>query len=410
MPYQIQPKPNLFHLRIFLNVYKHRSISATAQNLNRSQPAISQAIHSLEKMFNATLFHRTTKHISSTPAAQKLYDRIQRVLFSLDAFFENLARTQPNTPKNVVSKITSTQLQALQAVADAGSFSGGAAASNKASPTIHRAAKELEKIMEVRLFERTSYGVKPTRTANQLAQVASIMFREIELALAEIAQLSNQEVGNTAIGAMPMARSYIIPKSVSAFKQENPTHNVSIVEGPYEYLLQDLQRGKLDFLIGASRELSSGLNIEETSLFEEPIVLLMRYGHPLAQRPPLPVQEIVNYPWIRPRAPSPLRKIYDQLFDNQNSKPPDNIVECNSLSASRVILESSNTLMLLSKAQAWHELMAQKLVCQSIANFQARRTIALTSRSDYVFTPTQQVLISEIKKMANEEALPFLKE
>ncbi|TPV60815.1 LysR family transcriptional regulator [Aestuariibacter sp. GS-14] len=395
---------NLFHLRVFLTVYDIRSISKTAELLGRSQPAISQAINSLEHTFDAKFFHRSTKGITATDEATTLCRRVKRALNSLDSFFDLMLKNFGQVPKNVSRHITMTQLNALKAVAEAGSFSAGAAISNKANPTIHRAARDLEQTVNVNLFERTSFGIKPTKVAIQLAQVAGVMEREIELAFAEIAKMSHMEKGNTAIGAMPMARSYIIPKAATDFKLQYPGHKISIVEGSYEYLLHDLMRGKLDILVGASRLLPEGIEIKEEPILTESIVLLMSRHHPLARENNLAVETLLTYPWILPRTSSPLRKTYEALFREHKVLPPENVIECNSLSASRVILENSPSLMLLSEAQARHELMSETMVSKQINGFNAQRTIVLQYREDSILTQTQLALLNHIKHIAQSES------
>ncbi len=394
---------NLFHLRVFLAVSELRSVSKSARELGRSQPAISQAINSLEKLFGTTLFHRTTKGITVTEEAKTLQKRIARAIGYMDSFFESLLKSYSCVPKNAARHITMTQLNALKAVAEAGSFSAGAAITNKASPTIHRAARGLEHAVNLSFFERTSFGVKPTKMALQLAQVAGVMERELELGVAELARISDQERGNTAIGAMPMARSYVIPKAATEFKEHYPSHKISIVEGSYEYLLHDLMRGKLDFLIGASRKLPEDIDIKEEFLLTESIVLLMSRHHPLASKVEFEVEELLPYPWILPRTSSPLRHTYETLFSKSHMPQPVNVVECNSLSASRVILENSDTLMLLSEAQARYELMANTLVSKRIKGFGATRTIVLQYRTEALLTNTQLSLIEHIKSVALSE-------
>ncbi len=399
-----QITPNLFHLRIFLSVYENGSFSKTAEQLGRSQPAVTQAINSLEKRFLTKLFHRTTKGITPTEDAMTLFKRAGIALQSLDNFFDNLATSTNQIPRNVSRHITSTQLNALRSVAEAGSFIAGASLSKKAGPTIHRAARDLEQTVNLVLFERTSFGIKPTKTAIQLARTAGVMAREFELALSEMTEIAERNEGNTAIGAMPMARSYIIPKAATEFKQDYPSHKIAIVEGNYEYLLQDLLSGRLDILIGASRLLPQNIGIMEEPLLTEHIVLLMSSKHPLASHQTITVADLLDFPWILPRTSSPLRENYESLFRQNNLPLPENVIECNSLSASRVILEHSDTLMLLSDAQARAELTNNTMVSKNIQGFSAQRTIVLQYRQDSVMTQVQQKLINKIRQLAESEA------
>ena len=105
--------------------------------------------------------------------------------------------------------------------------------------------------MDAVLFEKTSYGVVPTREAEKLSRRAHRAFVEISQARADIDALRGRESGSTVIGAMPLARSFLVPNALIRFTQEHAEHAVSIMDGTYEHLLAALQSGQADFLIGA---------------------------------------------------------------------------------------------------------------------------------------------------------------
>ena len=58
---------SLEYYKVFYNVAKLGSISAAANSLFISQPAVSQAIKHLEKELDARLFNRTSKGVRLTP-------------------------------------------------------------------------------------------------------------------------------------------------------------------------------------------------------------------------------------------------------------------------------------------------------------------------------------------------------
>ena len=97
--------------------------------------------------------------------------------------------------------VRSTQLEALDAVVEHGNFSVAARARHLSQPSIHRSARELERLLGVPLFEKTSFGITPTRAAEELARRARLAFAEIEQARAEVHALSGGESGRTVIGA-----------------------------------------------------------------------------------------------------------------------------------------------------------------------------------------------------------------
>ena len=60
--------------------------------------------------------------------------------------------------------------------------------------------------------------------------------------------------------------------------------------------------------------------------------------------------------------------------------------------------------MLLSEAQARHELMSGTMVSKQISGFNAQRTIVVQYREDSILTQTQIALIDHIKHIAQSES------
>src|SRR6185312_4815026 len=220
--------------------------------------------------------------------------------------------------------------------------------------TLHRAGRELERRIGAQLFETTSHGVSPTREALRLCRHLQLAIAELAQARAEVAALAGSEQGKTVIGAMPLGRSFIVPESILRFAARRPSHQVSILDGPYESLLDALRRGRADVLVGALRE-SIPADVVQELLFEDPLAIIVRSGHPLAvmtgrrrgsrrasgtspaSRAP-PIEALARFPWIAPRPGSPLRRHFERLFRDGVEQLPAAPIECNSLVAARVLL------------------------------------------------------------------------
>ncbi|MBX7430712.1 LysR family transcriptional regulator [Mycobacterium sp. Y57] len=70
----------LRHLRYFLAVADTCHFGQAAEQLHVAQPALSYAIRQLESELDATLFTRTTRHVSLTPAGEFLQGEAARIL------------------------------------------------------------------------------------------------------------------------------------------------------------------------------------------------------------------------------------------------------------------------------------------------------------------------------------------
>jgi DNA-binding transcriptional LysR family regulator len=76
-------------LRIFCAVVDARSFTRAAEMLGISGSVVSRAIAGLEERLGVRLFHRTTRQISLTEAAEHFYAGCVRVLADLDALEDN---------------------------------------------------------------------------------------------------------------------------------------------------------------------------------------------------------------------------------------------------------------------------------------------------------------------------------
>ena len=72
--------PNLRHLRAFQEVARCRGISAAAERVHLSQPAITQAIAKLEAQLGTALFERRSGGLYPTEPGDLFLDRVERAL------------------------------------------------------------------------------------------------------------------------------------------------------------------------------------------------------------------------------------------------------------------------------------------------------------------------------------------
>lgn len=391
--------PNLRHLYTFREVARLGSVSAAARAVHVSQPAVTQAVAGVERYFGAPLLVRRTNGVGLTQAGELCADRIERAIGHLrDAVGDDVSRL-----------IRSAQLHALSAVVEHRNFSLAARAAHLSQPSIHRAARDLERLLDVPLFENTSFGVTPTREAEKLARRARLAFAEIEQARAEVHALSGGESGRTVIGAMPLARSFLVPNALLEFTRQCPEHSVSIIEGTYEHLLSALRMGEADFLVGALRNPPPVADVVQEHLFDDPLSIIVRAEHPLTRSKRISVAALSKYPWIAPRAGTPLRAHFDRLFASADLPAPARPIECNSLAAARALLLESDRIMLLSAHQIHYELQAGLLTALPHPAGKVVRPIGLTMRHDWRPTGSQERLLDVLRDRSRAYIPPTLR-
>ena len=396
---------NLRHLHVFREVARLGSVSAAARAVHISQPAVTLAIAGLERYFDSALLLRRSTGVALTRAGEICLGRIERSMSQLREVLADILRgASGERIASAERLVRSTQLEALDAVVQHGNFSVAARARQMSQPSIHRSARELERVLGVPLFEKTSFGITPTRAAEELSRRARLAFAEIEQARAEVHALSGGESGRTVIGAMPLARSYLLPAALLEFTQEHPQHGVAIIEGTYEHLLAGLRSGESEVLIGALRDPAPAPDIIQEHLFDDPLAIIVRAEHPLTRRRRLTAASLRNFQWIAPRAGSPLRVHFNALLASTGFEMPSPPLECNSLAAARAFLLESDRIMLLSAHQIHYEMQAGLLVALPHPAGNVVRPIGLTLRRSWNPTNTQQRLLEILRRSAHAAA------
>ena len=118
-----------------------------------------------------------------------------------------------------------------------------------------------------------------------------------------------------------------VPRAIARIKQQAPLMRIGVHLEHSNTLMDMLQHGTLDFMIGRilEKESSAGLIYEE--LTEEPASAVARNGHPLLSRKNLQLKDLAGQPWILPPQGSILRHRFDMMFRRASLEPPVDVVD-----------------------------------------------------------------------------------
>lgn len=398
---------NLRHLRAVAATRRWGTISAAARSVSLSQPAVTQGIATLEREIGASLFDRRANGMVAATGGLMLAERVEAAFCGLRQGFQSIRAQGQRGFARCEHLLSMTQVRALLALASAGGFAAAAGATGLSQPSLHRAVRDLERLCGISLVERRGRGVGLTAAGKRLARAFSLAVAELQAGLEEIMADQGGGDGVVRVGAMPLARARLLPMAIVALYRERPEVAVEIVEGPYGELIERLRDGKLDFLIGALRYPEPGLDVKQTALFDERVVIVSRYGHPLAGTLPK-IEALVRYPWVVSREGTPLRAHWQRLFESAGLPAPAAPVTCGSVMAIRTLLMETDFLTLLSPWQVRQDFEAGLLIPLGEPLPGISRPIGLTTRSIWRPTPAQARLLEEITSAAASMTLPLI--
>lgn len=296
---------NLRHLRAFYAIYESQSISKATNIVYLSQPAITQAINKLEQQFNTSFFIRKTTGMYANEAGKILASRVKRMIAFLQEGIQLATKNSRSHShvnyENLLSSVTSTQLRAIIAISNGRSYSNAARQINVSQSSLHRVSRELETLLGITIFEKTSLGIMPTKPGLTLIKYAKIAFSEISQAIEELGESEREEATHLRIGSMPLARTSILPESIIEFSARYPNHSIQIADGAYDDLVQHLGNADIDILIGALRFPVPDNDLIQEELFSSGVVFVGRVNHPLLKENTITLDKLAQCEWVVPK-------------------------------------------------------------------------------------------------------------
>ena len=397
------PDVNLRHFFALTDISDTGRLSTAADRVHMSQSALTQALRKLESNAGVPLFDRAGFGVTETEAGRLLVRRSRRAIELLAKAERDVRAREGSTGggRAIHRLVTASQLRALIAIVESGGYSLAARRLGLAQPSVHRAAKDLEALFGLEFFPRAARGIEPTETARLLARYAELAFVEVRQGFEEVGELQGKMNSRISVGSLPLARTDFLPQAVTKLLESYPDARVSILDGPYIEQLHALRYGQIDWLLGALRTPAPTADIAQEDLFEEPLAIVVRPGHPLIGRK-LDVRILASLDWVAPRNLTPARALFRELFQNNDLPVPEHVIECSSLIATRRLVQLSDRAALLSPSQIRLDIESGQLDVLRDVLPGTVRPIGLTMREDWVPTVVQAEFTKIVRDLAKD--------
>jgi LysR family transcriptional regulator, regulator for genes of the gallate degradation pathway len=397
--------PNLRHLRLLKACGQEGGIGRAAERVGLSQPAASQALSRLESFYQCVLLERGRDRIRPTPDAARVLARGDRAFdYVRTACREAAARGKgggAQSADRLAERVTIAQLRALQSLAEAGSFAGAARLLEQSDTAVQRAVRSAEEVLGAPLLREGARAAVLSPAGQIVARCFWLALRELDSAREDISSARGEPGGRVVIGALPLARTTIVPDAVASIARTHGAVRFEIVEGTYDQLISDLAMGRVDLLAGALRPTINAAFARET-LFGYQFAVIGRAEHPLSALKRRPrADELAAYPWVVPRRGTPGRAIFEQLA-SQFPVPLGGrgVVETGSLSAVMRLLQTADHLAFLPYHQLKAEVEKGVLAVLDHPVAPSERPLGIVTRRDWMPTSLQRDYIDALRAAA----------
>ncbi|XHS77788.1 LysR substrate-binding domain-containing protein [Burkholderiaceae bacterium UC74_6] len=398
---------NLRRFVLFDAVCREGGISPAAEAVGLSQPAVSLAIKKLEETVGAVLFERGYGGSELTREGTLLQLRVVRMLEQIEAAVAAMpvgARTRQSQSRagTICRRLTDSQIRCHIAITEAGSAAEAARRLGISQPAVHRAARELEDTIGHTLYRRRVHSVSVNAAGQELARRLVVALGEIEQARVDLTAARGLAAGRIAVGVLPLMPQRLLARTIGRLRESYPNVVVMIRESTHARLLEDLNFGRLDIIVGALREPRMQGNAVERELFTDPYVVVVRRGHPLAQQRRVTLKDLATHGWVVPQQDMPRRAVVDLMLA-QLPQAPQVLVETSSLAMMMAMLEENDCISLLSRSHILYGNYRNEVVALQVPSPNGERTVGYTTRVDWLPTEPQREFIAQLRSQCRLE-------
>jgi DNA-binding transcriptional LysR family regulator len=201
-------------------------------------------------------------------------------------------------------------LHVLLAVVQAGSMAKAATQLAVSQPAVSKSIADIERALGVRLLDRGSQGVAPTRYGRALIRRSAAAFDELKQGVKEIEFLADPTAGEVRIGTTePLAASFV-SVVIERLSKRYPRIVFHVEQGHTATLYHDLRERRVEFVITRTFEPPAEEHMQAENLFDDIHVVVAGRSNRWLRRRGVELADLVDEPWVLP----PLDSLHGALI------------------------------------------------------------------------------------------------
>lgn len=197
-------------------------------------------------------------------------------------------------------------------------------------PAISKVLAEVEKMLGLTLFTRSTRGTEPTPAGESLVRFARSVLAQYDVTRDEIEAVASGAAGRVRVGSMGAALPVLLANAVARVKQRSPRATVLIEEGDLTHLLPRLRLSELDVVVGRLEPAYAAPDLVTEALYDEPMVAIVAAGHPLSRKKRVDWGDLSRHPLVLPPPWASLRVKIEQAFVRHGQDLPADLIESSS--------------------------------------------------------------------------------
>lgn len=201
-----------------------------------------------------------------------------------------------------------------------GSFSKAAEFTYTTQSAISKAIKKLEEQLNTQLFYRNNHGIELTEKGRELLYYVEKSYGNLLTAERAMLEIENLERGKLTIGLPSYISSFFFMDTITKFHNKYPNIEITLINGPHAYLLDLLDKHKVDFVIYSSIDVDDK-DLDVVKLYSVNYSFCCRKEDYSKYKNIKSVKDLENIPLILPIPSTNNRMYINEVFIKHNIVP-----------------------------------------------------------------------------------------
>jgi DNA-binding transcriptional LysR family regulator len=211
----------------------------------------------------------------------------------------------------LAGKLSIKQIRAFVAVYRLRRLAAAAQQLSVTQSAVSVAIRQIESVLDVRLFDRTTRTLEPTSAAHEAISLSERILQDIEMLGAEVRQLGERKRGRVNFAVTPAVAAALLPNTVQKFAESYPSIRLIIDDCAPDQFLPRIVGEQVEFGVGSPQPGSS--EVELQLLLQDRLCLVCSTDHPLARRRQVRWQDLQGMPLIAVRPGYGVRRLIDSV-------------------------------------------------------------------------------------------------
>lgn len=278
--------------------------------------------------------------------------------------------------------MTIVQLEYLLAVANFGSFSVAAEHCFVTQPSLSMQIKSLEDELGVMLLDRSKKPVIPTEAGEAVLAQARETLREYNSIKEVVARIKGEMSGRIRLGVIPTIAPYMLHKFIPDFVQRYPKVELEIREMKTEYIIDALNRDRIDAALVAGGTCGDG--ILEYDLFDDRFFAYVSPDSPLYNKSNIRIEDIDMRDLILLSSGNCMRDQVLELCQARKGVPAHYSFESGSLDTLMRIVDCTSCMTVIPEMAVEYIPKERRSQVKNLLKGASSRKISLAIRRTYV--------------------------